>query len=154
MNQYILSDKNVAHMRYSRPDSGLSFTTHVLKLSPLRSEEACPPSPPTLSRSRFDRKRPNPPLPDHQAEIWTLILAKALLKGTSMPGPPSPEGEAQDCYSRKATMGWGLMAPRSDRTTRISSPVIINHEAKGSAFVNLTKTGNLNDCSIRPRSGR
>ena len=44
------------------------------------------------------------------------------------------------CYSQKATMGRELMAPRTDRTTRIpsgvASPVATNHAAKGSVFVN------------------
>jgi len=53
----------------------------------------------------------------------------------------------QDFYSRKATMGRELMAPRTDRTTRIpsgvASPVTTNHAAKGSVFVNLRNVGNL-----------
>jgi len=52
-----------------------------------------------------------------------------------------------DCYSQKATMGRELMAPRTDRTTRIpsgvASPVTTNHAAKGSVFVNLRNDGNL-----------
>jgi len=52
-----------------------------------------------------------------------------------------------DCYSRKATMGRELMAPRTDHTTRIpsgvTSPVTTNHAAKGSVFVNLRNGGNL-----------
>ena len=42
-----------------------------------------------------------------------------------------------------ATMGMELMAPRTDRTTRISSAVTTDHAAKGSVFVNLTTPGNL-----------
>jgi len=48
-------------------------------------------------------------------------------------------------------MGRELMAPRTDRTTRIpsavASPVTTNHAAKGSVFVNLPSPGNLKNCS-------
>jgi len=51
--------------------------------------------------------------------------------------------------------GRELMAPKTDRTTRISSgvasPVITNHAAKGSVFVNLRNTGNLKNCPTRRR---
>ena len=44
-------------------------------------------------------------------------------------------------------MGMELMAPRTDRTTRIpsgvASPVTANHAAKGCVFVNLRNAGNL-----------
>ena len=44
-------------------------------------------------------------------------------------------------------LGRELMAPRTDRTTRIpsgvASPVTTNHAAKGSVFVNLRNGGNL-----------
>ena len=57
----------------------------------------------------------------------------------------------QDCYSQNATMGRELMAPRTDRTTRIpsavASPVTTNHAAKRSVFVNLPRPGNLKKCS-------
>ena len=47
------------------------------------------------------------------------------------------------------------MAPRTDRTTRISfavaSPVTTNHAVKGYVFVNLTRAGNLRDCSTHRR---
>ena len=50
-----------------------------------------------------------------------------------------------------AAMGRELMAPRTDRTTRIpsavASPVTTNHAAKGSVFVNLTSPGNFKNCS-------
>ena len=51
----------------------------------------------------------------------------------------------QDCFSRKATMCRELMAPRTDRTTRIpsgvTSPVTTNHAAKGSVCVNIRNAG-------------
>ena len=54
-----------------------------------------------------------------------------------------------DCYSRKITMGRELMAPRTDRTTRIpsgvASPVTTSHAAKGSVLVNLRNGCNLNN---------
>ena len=59
----------------------------------------------------------------------------------------------QDCYSRKAKMGRELMAPRTDCTTCIpcgvASPVITNHAAQGSVFVNARNFGNLNIGSAR-----
>ena len=48
---------------------------------------------------------------------------------------------------RKATMGRELIAPRTDRTTRIPSgvatPVTTNHAPKESVFVNLRNAGTL-----------
>jgi len=53
----------------------------------------------------------------------------------------------QDCYSRKATMGSELMAPRTDHTTRIpsgvASPISTSHEANGRMFANLRNGDNL-----------
>jgi hypothetical protein len=40
-------------------------------------------------------------------------------------------------------MGRELTAPRTDRTTRIPSPVTTNHASKGFVFVNLTSAGNF-----------
>jgi len=44
-------------------------------------------------------------------------------------------------------MGRKIMAPRTDRATRIpsgvASPVTTKHAAKGSVFVNLRNAGNL-----------
>ena len=63
------------------------------------------------------------------------------------PRPHACPLATQDCYSRKATMGRELMAPRTDRTTRIpsgvASPVTTHHAAKGSVFVSLRNGGNL-----------
>jgi hypothetical protein len=51
----------------------------------------------------------------------------------------------QDCNSREATMGRGLMAPITDRTTRtpsgVASPVTTKHAAEGSVFVDLRNAG-------------
>ena len=53
----------------------------------------------------------------------------------------------KDCYSRKATMGKDLMAPRTDCTTHIpssvASPVTTKYAAKGPLFVTLRKSGNF-----------
>jgi len=50
-------------------------------------------------------------------------------------------------------MGRELMAPRTDRTTRIpscvASPVTKNHAAKGFVFVNLRNGGSLKKWRIR-----
>ena len=58
----------------------------------------------------------------------------------------------QDCYSRKATMGGQLMAPRTNRTTRIpsgvTSPITTKHAAKGSLFVDLRNTDNLKQMQV------
>ena len=40
-------------------------------------------------------------------------------------------------------MEWGLMAPITDRTTRIASPITTKFAAKGSVFVDLRNAGNL-----------
>ena len=56
-----------------------------------------------------------------------------------------PRTPLQGCHSRKATMGRELMAPRTDRTTGVASPLSTNHAAKGSVFVNLGETGNFED---------
>jgi len=54
--------------------------------------------------------------------------------------------------------GAPLMAPRTDRTTRIpsgvASPVTTNHAAKGSVFVSLRNTGNLKHWRTSPLRGR
>ena len=53
----------------------------------------------------------------------------------------------------EGTMGRELMAPRTDRTTRIpfgvASSVTTNHAAKGSVFVNIRNAGNFNDWPAR-----
>ena len=55
--------------------------------------------------------------------------------------------KAMACFRRCQSVGGGVMAPRTDRTTRIppgvASPVSTNHAAKGSAFCHLRNTGNL-----------
>ena len=56
----------------------------------------------------------------------------------------------QDCYSPNAAMGMGLMAPRTNIRSGVASPVTTSHVAKGSVFVNLRNTDNL---EIGPRDG-
>ena len=57
-------------------------------------------------------------------------------------------------FSRKATIGRELMAPRTDRTTCIpsgvASPVTANHAAKGSVFVYLRNGGNIKRRTVFP----
>ena len=60
---------------------------------------------------------------------------------------PGSAEESPPQLSRLLRMGRELIAPRIDRTTRISSgvasPVTTNHAAKGSVFVNLINGGNF-----------
>ena len=55
--------------------------------------------------------------------------------------------DAEDAGDGDAGLGRELMAPRTDRTTRIpsavASPVTTKHAAKGSVLGNLTIAGNL-----------
>ena len=54
---------------------------------------------------------------------------------------PSTPQVRKTAILEKATMGGELMAPITDRTTGVTSPVTTNHAAKGCVFVNLRNAG-------------
>ena len=60
----------------------------------------------------------------------------------------------QDCHSREAMMGRELMAPRTNRTTRISSSVAspVTANPKGPVLVNLRNNGRLKNGSLACRA--
>ena len=87
-------------------------------------------------------------LPGH-GEFFKFGAGKAGATKEGLLRDPVLEGGRAplEHYSRKATMARELLAPKTDRTTRIPSgvafPVTTNHAAKGSVFINLRNTGNL-----------
>ena len=74
----------------------------------------------------------------HHSTLGLRVINKKTLRG----GRTRRRSEG-----RTVTTGRELMAPRTDRTTRIpsvvASPVTTNHAANGSVFVNLRNGGNL-----------
>ena len=118
---------NMAHIRQSRPDYGLGFQAQALKIS-----SAVP--------SCLDAV-----IEGGEATVAPCLTCTCI--NYSATRDRLLPLATQDCYSRKATMGRELMAPKTDRTTRIpsgvASPVTTNYAAKGPVFINVGNAGNL-----------